>query len=280
MKVGYTEFSFGYAFTENLIRSSRATPAGAPVFPNLIQEAQLGYDVNINLPGRPLFFQFKLSELMVRNSASEIAQHALSGIRIPFFRMSLMRRDLSKQHHLLMRLDRRLPNSVYYATPCIENATVFNLAYNSGQIHQQTVFFSPQDIGDLPDDKQHTIAYRAGLRHGWVCSDPREISAESFTDIERHSQTQFNQQNYRTLARASETISNAILALASPQMRASAELVRERIRARRLAFRSPDISDESEQIIEELLMCREIARVDLGLEMLVEQPSLDRSDQI
>ena len=56
MKVGYTEFSFGYAFTENLIRSSRATPAGAPVFPNLIQEAQLGYDVNINLPGRHSFF--------------------------------------------------------------------------------------------------------------------------------------------------------------------------------------------------------------------------------
>ena len=87
---------------------------------------------------------------MVRNSASEIAQHALSGIRIPFFRMSLMRRDLSKQHHLLMRLDRRLPNSVYYATPCIENATVFNLAYNSGQIHQQTVFFRHKILAISP----------------------------------------------------------------------------------------------------------------------------------
>jgi hypothetical protein len=56
MNLGYSEFSFGYAFTENLIRSSTAAPTGAPIFPNLVQEAQLGYDVQIKLPGLPLFF--------------------------------------------------------------------------------------------------------------------------------------------------------------------------------------------------------------------------------
>jgi len=40
MKLGYSEFSFGYAFTENLIRSSPKAPNGAPVFPNLVQEAR------------------------------------------------------------------------------------------------------------------------------------------------------------------------------------------------------------------------------------------------
>lgn len=50
MKVGYTEFSFGYAFTENLIRGSASAPTGAPVFPNLVQEATLGYDVRIDDP--------------------------------------------------------------------------------------------------------------------------------------------------------------------------------------------------------------------------------------
>ena len=45
MKLGYTEFSFGYAFTENLIRSMPSGPTGAPFFPNLLQEAQLGYDI-------------------------------------------------------------------------------------------------------------------------------------------------------------------------------------------------------------------------------------------
>ena len=60
MKLGYSEFSFGYAFTENLIRSSPLSPSGAPVFPNLVQEADLGYDVRIDLPGLPWFFQYNL----------------------------------------------------------------------------------------------------------------------------------------------------------------------------------------------------------------------------
>src|SRR5258708_31278616 len=89
MKLGYSEFSFGYAFTENLIRSSLTSPSGAPVFPNLIQEAQLGYDVHINLPGLPLFFQYKLPELMTRNTAAEISKHKISGLAASFFRMPI-----------------------------------------------------------------------------------------------------------------------------------------------------------------------------------------------
>ncbi|MGF6227977.1 hypothetical protein QFZ27_001932 [Inquilinus ginsengisoli] len=56
MKVGCTESSFGYAFTENLIRGSASASVGAPAFPNLVQEAMLGYDVQINFPAVPLFF--------------------------------------------------------------------------------------------------------------------------------------------------------------------------------------------------------------------------------
>src|SRR5690348_7313150 len=126
MKLGYTEFSFGYAFTENLARSAVARPSGAPVFPNLNQEAQLGYDVHIDFPGCPLFFQYKLPELMVSRRAAEISQHGLAGIRVRFFRMPLMRRDLSQQHDLLRRLERRLPNAVYYASPSMENNNSFN----------------------------------------------------------------------------------------------------------------------------------------------------------
>jgi hypothetical protein len=102
MKLGYSEFSFGYAFTENLIRSSSAAPAGAPMFPNLVQEAQLGYDVRIDRPGAPMFFQYKLPALMARNTAFEISKYKIPGLAAPFFRMPLMRRDLSKQHERLI----------------------------------------------------------------------------------------------------------------------------------------------------------------------------------
>jgi hypothetical protein len=107
MKVGYTEFSFGYAFTENLIRSSAIAPVGAPVFPNLIQEGSAGYDIRINLPGVPLFFQYKLPELMKKGTAFEIAKYNCPGLSIPFFRMAMMRRDVSRQHELLIELEAR-----------------------------------------------------------------------------------------------------------------------------------------------------------------------------
>jgi hypothetical protein len=48
---------------------------GAPIFPNLAQEASVGYDVHINLPGLPLFFQYELPELMTRKSAREISKY-------------------------------------------------------------------------------------------------------------------------------------------------------------------------------------------------------------
>lgn len=215
MRLGYTEFSFGYAFTENLIRSAAARPAGAPVFPNLIQEAQLGYDVHIDLPGCPLFFQYKLPELMVRNSAAEISQHSLAGISIPFFRMPLMRRDLSQQHLLLIDLETRFPSAVFYATPSMHDIGAFNAAYSVAQVHQRSVFFSPRNIGPLPDDKQHVVVYRDGLGSAWFCSEPRMISASTFENIDEKVRHLFEDQRYLTLEAAAVSIQEEILALVS-----------------------------------------------------------------
>ncbi|UXN58463.1 hypothetical protein [Phyllobacterium zundukense] len=108
MKVGYTEFSFGYAFTENLVRGSATAPAGAPFFPNLEQEGTLGYDVRIDFPAVPLFLQHKLPELMPRASAFEIANSLCPGLTLEFFRIALMRRDVSDQHRLLIDWGRAL----------------------------------------------------------------------------------------------------------------------------------------------------------------------------
>jgi hypothetical protein len=183
VKVGYTEFSFGYAFTENLIRSSATAPIGAPVFPNLIQEGNSGYDVRINFPGVPLFFQYKLPELMKRGTAFEIANGHCPGLSIPFFRIAMMRRDVSRQHELLIRLEARYPSNVFYATPCIANVDDFDKAYNGAAVARQSVFFSPTDIGPLPDHKAHSIAYKSGLRNGYFCSNPKPIKARNFDEL-------------------------------------------------------------------------------------------------
>ena len=76
-QLGYSEFSFGYAFTENLVRRSAKRPAAAPRFPNLQDEAQLGFDVEVSFGAAPLFLQFKLPEPMMRSTAREIRHHGL-----------------------------------------------------------------------------------------------------------------------------------------------------------------------------------------------------------
>ncbi len=166
MKLGYTEFSFGYAFTENLIRSSVTAPHGAPIFPNLSQEGHLGFDVHIDLPGLPLFFQYKLPELMVRSNAKELS-YAGCALDLPYFRMPLMRRDVSDQHQLLIDLEYDYPNGVFYATPCLSDQPQFNNAYNAATVHERSAFISPSDIGPLPDDKSHNIVYEDGAGIGY-----------------------------------------------------------------------------------------------------------------
>jgi hypothetical protein len=131
MKLGYSEFSFGYAFTENLIRATPVAPHGAPIFPNLVQEAQLGYDVRLDLPGSPIFFQYKLPQLMSRNSAKEVSKKNLPGISAPFFRMPLMSKGMSNQHQRLIDLEGKFPGTVFYASPMMHSLGEFNSAYRA-----------------------------------------------------------------------------------------------------------------------------------------------------
>jgi hypothetical protein len=183
MKLNFTEFSYGYAFTENLIRSCRTGPKSAPRFPNLVQEAQLGYDVKINLPGVPVFFQFKLPEIMVRDTAREISQFNLPGLTVPFFRMSLMRRDLSDQHAHLISLAKKFPKAVFYATTLVDTVTAFNQAYRRAGVHKHSALFSPIDIGPLPDGKSHVVSYSAISPVAWRCSEAKEVNVFTFEDL-------------------------------------------------------------------------------------------------
>lgn len=273
MKLGYTEFSFGYAFTENLIRSAAARPRGAPVFPNLIQEAQLGYDVRIDLPGQPVFFQYKLPELMVRRSAAEIATFDLPGMNVPFFRMPLMRRDQSDQHLLLIRLEQQFPGTVFYATPTMENRETFNIAYNVGEVHLRSIFLSPQDIGLLPDDKQHVISYQIDLDHCWLCSNPRMVSAINFSSLEINFKTVLEEKSHLILESMSARIREALIRLTSDEIRVAESDIRRRIGERTATILDRlDLDDRRRKVVEELLLSREIARVGLGLDMLIVQP--------
>jgi hypothetical protein len=74
MKPDISDFSYGYAVTEALVKRWRPTLDTAPVFPSLIDQGGLGYDVSLVRQGIPYFLQFKLTECMVRRTAYEVQQ--------------------------------------------------------------------------------------------------------------------------------------------------------------------------------------------------------------
>ncbi|SFR57362.1 hypothetical protein [Litoreibacter janthinus] len=273
MILGYTEFSFGYAITENLVRSSAICPTGAPVFPNLVQEARLGYDVRIDLPGVPMFFQFKLPSKMVKNNAREVAQLGLAGINTPFFRMPLMRRDKSPQHQHLIDWERRFPNCVYYASPTFQHMEDFNAAYVAGTVHIQTAYFSPLAIGPLPDDTQHNVSYAHDLSVAYRCSEPISIESRGFQKVAGTLETELSSRGTEELDESVDRVLSDVRELIPAKIRDAEDEIRGRLVQRRSSIADERILDErTREVSEKLLVARELARIGMGVELVMAQP--------
>ncbi|PYP92242.1 MAG: hypothetical protein DMG65_04645 [Candidatus Angelobacter sp. Gp1-AA117] len=84
-KCEFSEFSYGYCITEDLIIGDGTPLTAAPVFPSLIDKGQpgVGYDLKLNKPGTPLFLQFKLVHQMVRGNAKEAKKGTFQGAVLP-----------------------------------------------------------------------------------------------------------------------------------------------------------------------------------------------------
>ena len=274
MKVGYSEFSYGYAFTENLIRGSASAPTGAPVFPNLVQEGTAGYDVRIDYPAVPLFFQYKLPELLTRASAFEITKGLCPGLTLEFFRIALMRRDVSNQHQLLIDWEGRYPGQVFYATACLRDCAAFNSAYNTARVAHSSALFSPAEIGPLPDNDVHTIAYKPGLSYGYFCSEPKRVKAHSFESLTGPVLKKFEDQRFREFRTTAREVRQAVREAASPALRQAEDAIAGRLRQ----ALPPDVAggafaqpDRAEAILD-VLVAREIARIDMGIDLVIAQP--------
>jgi hypothetical protein len=157
-----SEFSFGYALTSELVARLGIKSVGAPIFPSLVEEGKVAYDVAI--PGLPLFLQFKLSDHMVRGTALEATL-----LGVPYYRMHLRPRRHSKQHELLHQLEAK-GNEVYYVAPEFHTPNDLNRAYDTSAVVEHSSFWRPIDIGLLPDDSDHYVAFQKGKPHGYFCS--------------------------------------------------------------------------------------------------------------
>jgi hypothetical protein len=169
MKPDISEFSYGFALTSELVDRYGVRPAGAPIFLNLQEEGQPGGGYDVEIPAIAIFLQFKLSHRLERGSAL----HA-GTVGIPHYRFELRPLKHSDQHNLLLELE-GAGNEVYYAAPEFHQAPELNARFAASTIAANTAFFSPVDIGQLPDEDEHFVAFQAGISPAWTFSDPREL---------------------------------------------------------------------------------------------------------
>jgi hypothetical protein len=185
-----SEFSYGYALTEQLTRSGSGTLIAAPVFPSLFAEGQpdAGYDVQIPFPVAPLFLQFKLSHRMQGGNAAEY--NLFNG---PYYRMQIRPSRFSNQHAALLNLEQRGEN-VFYAAPCFHTMPELTVAYLARMVVQRSAFFPPSIIGPLPDQYDHYVAFSGTA--AYFCSEPRKLSY-NFSG-------RFHAERFRALAQRAE----------------------------------------------------------------------------
>lgn len=156
MKSKLSEFSYGYALTEELSRYNSLI--AAPYLPSLRNEGNTGgYDVRIEYLAGPLFLQFKLSEKLITRKAKEFQVCGL--LKPPFYRFRLRPLRHSCQHDLLLDTESQWPRSVYYSAPAFVDEKELNQKYLNSQVVDHSVFVSPAEIGSLNLD-EHYISFK------------------------------------------------------------------------------------------------------------------------
>ncbi|WP_237881030.1 hypothetical protein [Pseudomonas sp. PGPR40] len=178
MKPEMSEFSYGFAFTNELITSPGGHVIAAPEFPSLQKEGKPGGGYDVKIPfGSPLFLQFKLSHYLERTNCKE---YGLMGGA--YYRWHLHALRHSAQHDLLLELESR-GNEIYYVVPAFHQTAELNAHYLSKQIVERSVRFRPSDIGVLPDDDEHYVVFNS-LPLAYRCSDdPSLIKAQLMGDL-------------------------------------------------------------------------------------------------
>lgn len=206
MKPDFSEFSYGYAVTEELVSSLKARLIGAPIFPSLYEEGQSGggYDVKLPTSGAALFLQFKLSDHLERANAKE---HRDGVMNVPYYRMHIRPTKHSDQHNLLLELENS-GETVFYIAPEFHLPRELNDHYLNKTVIQNSAAFSPKDIGEMPDEDDHYLVFERGNNIAYRCSnEPKEVRKSSLSngfgsllkqrDV-RHMEV--NEESLRTLA--------------------------------------------------------------------------------
>lgn len=185
MKPKISEFSYGYALTEELVTYFKhSNIKSAPVFPSLYEEGRQGggYDMKLKFETFPLFIQFKLSEYIkaIANSKEVKANVYKKGKR--FYRMKIWAKKYSKQHDLLLSLQQKNPY-VYYAAPMFYKSEELNRYYMSHEIIKNSAFLTPRTIGFINDKEEHSVCFSGLGQEVYRFSSPQHLGVLQEFDL-------------------------------------------------------------------------------------------------
>lgn len=171
MRPNFSEFTYGYALTQELVTAGGFGIRALPVFPTQYEEggAGGGYDVMLQTPGLPIFLQFKVADRMVGHTASEAQTGHFTP---PYYRMRIHGSRHSDQHELLLELEVS-DQTVFYASSAFESLSDLNHHYQNHTIRSQSLWVSPSQIGTFNDQGDHYVAFQ--IRGNWIVrSEPFE----------------------------------------------------------------------------------------------------------
>jgi hypothetical protein len=170
MKRKVSEFSYGFVLTHELVNAYGYLLTDLPQPSRRKKKRKAdNEDADAAPRGYPLFLQFKASEYMKRRNAGESKL-----VGLPYFRFALHRKTQSNQHQLLIELEKR-GSAVFYATPKIHEAVNLNSAFFDHQVVALSMFVSPSEIGELPDNQNHRVVFSNRSDDVYFCSKPRRL---------------------------------------------------------------------------------------------------------
>jgi hypothetical protein len=176
----FSEFSYGFVLTHELVNRFRGEIVGAPTLPSLKAEGQQGgYDVSIPARGYTVFLQFKTSQCMVQKSAKEWADY---GHR--YYRFPIRPASYSKQHALLLDLAREnTAHLVAYVAPAFHDLANLNHYFLVGEVALHSVWVPVASIGPISDNEEHWLTFDAPLAKARFWSEPRNVKTLEADEI-------------------------------------------------------------------------------------------------
>ncbi|MFF5077356.1 hypothetical protein ACFY36_09900 [Actinoplanes sp. NPDC000266] len=173
----FSDFSYGYAAIRQAESDLNAAfgPSGPPLQPSLRDEASLGWDVGLLVPGCIVFMQFKLSEFITRGHPDS---PTWSAVNAPHYRFAV-----NTNHHqfeALSLLERRLRRSrvfgtVLYLAPRFSMHSEFDRAYRGGTVLENSMIASPQEFTRMPPDWHYYVTDVYGSTS--ILSDPTPVES-------------------------------------------------------------------------------------------------------